>query len=88
MTHPEHTEILDLIDRYNSIEPKTIQKNIAYYIKESKYTSQEVANKTEIVKKSTVDSWRNLKKNMKIDFETALKVAYVLNISIEDLMEE
>lgn len=88
MTQTQQTDIIDLISRYNSTDPKTIQKNVSKALKDAKLTAIKASQQIG-VQKSTIDSWHNFKsKTMHITFENALKVADITGGTIEDLMKE
>lgn len=87
MTTLQQSELLNLIERYNSTDPKIIQKNVRYYLKQMNETALKLSEELDI-SKTTIEGWYNLNKNMRISFENALKVAELTGVTIIELLDE
>lgn len=84
----DQTELQNLIEKYNSINPATIKQNLVKHIEQSIYrrNSQALANIIG-VDLQTIYLWRQPKKGSNISFESALRLCNVLGISITELIK-
>ena len=80
-------ELEELINTYNSVDPRIIKKNILKYIDLSGLRIKYIADKIGLTT-PTIYSYRQPQKKHTIAFEIVLKLANLLNIDITQLMEQ
>jgi len=88
MTIEEQKNLYHLMNKYNKIDSSIIKSNLIKYIDRSEYkrNSQELADKLGL-NLNTIYLYRQPLKRSNINFETALKLSSILEISILDLMK-
>jgi len=84
----ELQDIIKIGEQYNNTDKNIIKNNIIKLIQESQYNknSQNLADELGI-SIQTIYSYRKINTGNIPDFVTALKLAELLNIKINDLME-
>ena len=88
ITAQEQQSILNLLEQYNSTPKETKQKNIIEALDNSGYKTDYIAKQLGI-SISTIYQWRKndpIRSNAP-NFETALKLSKLLEISITDLIK-
>lgn len=88
ITAQEQQKILDLLELYNSTPKETKQKNIIKVLDESGYKTDYIAEQLGI-SISTIYQWRKndpIRSNAP-SFETALKLAELLKMTITDFIK-
>jgi len=87
MTILEQNDLVYLIYQYNKIDSTTIKKNIIKLIDNSQYHKNiPILAKELNVNVNTVYGWRQPQRKINVSFESALKLSYVLGVSITELM--
>jgi len=80
--------LVNLINEYNNVDSTTIKRNLLRYIDRSEYkrNSQELADKVGL-NLQTIYLYRQPLKKSNISFESIVRLANVLEVSILDLMK-
>jgi transcriptional regulator with XRE-family HTH domain len=88
MNNINQRELENLIEKYNNTDPTTIKKNLIRIIEDSEYRrdSQALADKVGL-SIQTIYLYRQYLKPTNISFEIALRLANVLGVRVEELIE-
>jgi len=88
MTAVEQKDLVNLISQYNRIDSTTIKRNIIKLIDNSQYHKNIPRLAKDLnVNVNTVYGWRQPQRKLNVEFESAIKLAHILGISINELMK-
>lgn len=88
MTIAEQNDLVYLIYQYNNVDSTIVKKNIIRLIDNSEYHKNiPILAKELNVNVNTIYGWRQPQRKLNVSFESALKLVYVLGVSVTELME-
>jgi len=87
MNHIQQRDLESLIVKYNATDSTVIKRNLVRIIDSSEYhrNTQSLADKVEL-SVETIYQYRKIQKKTSISFEIAVKLANVLGVSVEELI--